>query len=125
MRRMGDYKPYTVDDVIAGLHESRHLPASGGPPIPKPNYVPYALSPREQGYAVGCAVKSMQKHMTDEGWQIFQGLESAGFVLHGYGLPYPQTHVPDILEYWQNEIDTLVLQDKREYEGRTAGPGFD
>lgn len=86
---------------------------------------------------IGLAVKSMAKHMTDEGWQLFQGLESAGYTLCGHGIEtkldfqafcetyyYDDlTNVAEILEHACPK--TVVVQDKREWTGMTAGPGFD
>lgn len=71
---------------------------------------------------VGLAVESMRRHTTDEGWQLFAGLESAGYRLCGYGLD-GLTDVQEILLRYNP--DTVVVQDKREWEGKTAGSGFD
>lgn len=79
-----------------------------------PPYVPpadAATRPR-----VGLAVESMRRHMTDEGWQLFAGLQEAGYGLHGHGLGL--TDVRGILDA---HPAVLVLQDKREWVGRTAG----
>lgn len=71
---------------------------------------------------VGLAVKSMERHMTDEGWQLFQGLESAGYLTingrTGFG-PCIGSNVDDVLRYWNPS--TVVIQDKREWIGKTAG----
>jgi len=56
----------------------------------------------------------MKFHTTDEGWQIFDGLESAGYTLCGHGLPEGSTSVPDLLARYSPQ--TLVLQDKREWD---------
>jgi hypothetical protein len=69
--------------------------------------------------------------MTDEGWQLFDGLEmGAGYTLAGYELDTYGGHggshtlsnltdVPKILEHTNPSV--VVVQDKREYEGKTAG----
>ncbi len=85
---------------------------------------------------VGCAVESMKNHMTDEGYQLFKGLEYAGYTLCGHdiktkltvsqaGNPYrvgvtlpDLTDVPEVLRVLNP--CTVVVQDKREWEGRTA-----
>lgn len=86
---------------------------------------------------VGLAVESMRRHTTDEGWQLFAGLQHAGYRLAGFNIETPVkkawqwspgtlrnlTHVPSVLELLNPGV--VVLQDKREWEGRTAGCGFD
>lgn len=81
--------------------------------LPRPEYVYRANGPR-----ICLAVERMKRHMTDEGWQIAAGLEYGGFKLYGYSLPNSQTNVATIL----NELEphTVVIQDKREWEGLTA-----
>lgn len=64
---------------------------------------------------LGLAVESMRRHMTDEGWQIFAGLEHAGYALCGHDLPIPDTDVEKLLCY---EPSVIVLQDKREWDTR-------
>lgn len=112
----------TVADVIAG---------TGRPPapLPAPEYRPHALEPRAAGHAVGLCVPSMRKHMTDEGWQLFQGLRAGGYLLAGFGagtglVDLNCTRGPDIVRALPG-LDTVLVQDKREWVGRTAGPGFD
>lgn len=83
----------------------------------------------ESGNRIALAVRSMQGHMTDEGWQIMQALQHGGYTLFGFGIPVTgvwqtnATSVPYILD--ESTPSTVVVQDKREWEGRTAGPGFD
>ena len=62
---------------------------------------------------------SMRHHTTDEGWQLFAGLEHADWTLVGHALPNSLTNVPAILDAFKPS--TVLLQDKREWEGRTAG----
>ena len=110
----------TLADVTA------RLPSPDTPELSAPVYQPAGFGPK-----VGLAVKSMARHSTDEGWQLFQGLEVGGYVLQGFGIDsgHPEhgdrTDVGHILNYWQPS--TVIIQDKREWEGRTAGGlrGFD
>lgn len=107
----------SIRDVIRSLNAPVPLPK-----LPAPNYT------NRSGYGrkLGLAVESMSRHMTDEGWQIFQGLNHAGYLLCGFGLSYGATDVPEVLDYWtdQGQVpgppSTVVLQDKREWEGLTA-----
>lgn len=101
----------TVDDVIRQLGPS----PAGFAPIPAPVY------DRERGNSsgIGLAVESMRRHTTDEGFQLFIGLESAGYYLHGYGFPDKQTDVASIVAGCSP--GAVVLQDKREWLGLTAG----
>lgn len=62
---------------------------------------------------IGLAVESMKQHTTDEGWQIFQGLEHNGWHLSGYKLD-GITNVPAILH--QYEPGVVLVQDKREWD---------
>ncbi len=106
------------------------LPSPSLPQLPAPPYTGTTGDPK-----VGLAVKSMQHHTSDEGWVLFAGLEAAGYDLAGANM---LTRYAELgrLQGFQNLTDvrailemrnpgTVVLQDKREYEGRTAGPGFD
>jgi hypothetical protein len=51
--------------------------------------------------------------MTDEGWQIFAGLESTGYHLYGFELPNPERNVLRILGH---NPGVVVVQDKREWD---------
>lgn len=84
--------------------------------LPAPPYLPPREDPR---VCVGLAVGNMRDHMTDEGWQIFEGLQYNGYYLAGYRTPNPETYVPDIME--KLNPGTVLVQDKREWEGLTAG----
>lgn len=86
---------------------------------------------------IGLAVESMRRHTTDEGWQLFQALEEGMYGILGYNIPAPSlvppgeaiaagiTDVVEILDYYNPSV--VVIQDKREWIGRTAGGprGFD
>lgn len=60
------------------------------------------------------AVESMKRHMTDEGWQIAAGLQSAGYVLTGFNFPTPHRSTGIIIDRLNPGI--LVVQDKREWD---------
>lgn len=76
-----------------------------------PKYTPTFQS---QPVDVGLAVKDMQNHMTDEGWQIFEGLQHSGYLLAGKDLTFDSTNVEDILRI--SNLRTVVIQDKREWD---------
>lgn len=91
-----------VDDVIRQLNR------------PEVSVLPSPIYYGRSSVGVGMAVESMKRHMTDEGWQIFAGLEHAGYTLTGHNLPVSATNVRHIL----NELDpgVVVMQDKREWD---------
>jgi hypothetical protein len=64
----------------------------------------------------------MRRHMTDEGWQIFDGLEKTGWFLSGHGID-GRNNVQDMINHYKP--NTVLIQDKREWQGLTAGRGFD
>lgn len=97
----------TVADTIAAL------PSSSSGELPVPAYT----GPAIPGYRTGLAVESMRRHMTDEGWQLFQGLEHAGYTLRGHGI---NDNVTDVSRMGLLTSGTVVVQDKREWEGLTA-----
>lgn len=101
---------WTIQDVI----DSNPLPqVARSWKLPAPRY-----SPPDDGTCnrVGLAVLSMKDHTTDEGWQIFQSLEHAGYQLWGHCLPKNSTRIPIILDI-SNPL-TMVIQDKREWDTR-------
>lgn len=106
-------RPRTSAEVIASLSRPEMRP------LPAPKYLYQGSDSR-----VALAVESMRHHMTDEGWQIMQSLESAGYWLFGRDIPVigalqrNSTSVPFILEESQPAV--VVVQDKREWEGLTA-----
>lgn len=75
---------------------------------------------RQDGHRIGLAVEDMKRHMTNEGWELFAGLEFAGYRLAGYRLPFEETDVSKIV---QSDPSVLVIQDKREWTNKTAGGG--
>lgn len=101
----------TVQDVCNGLFRS-----SAPKGLPRPPYIDNSnleLSPLPST-KVCLAVESMRRHMTDEGWQIMEGLSHNGYRLVGHGLDFGQVDVPTILQSLHPTI--LVLQDKREWD---------
>jgi len=104
----------TVNDII------RSLPRGHGEELQAPSYTPAGFGPE-----IGLCVPSMMCHTSDEGWQIFKALESAGYHLVGRGLPLCgyETDVGGLV--YRTSPSVVVLQDKREWEGKTAGSGFD
>lgn len=91
----------------------------GGQRLAAPRYTP------REGPRLALAVASMQTHTTDEGWQLMDGLRAGGYKLCGRGerVDIGCVQVGSILSDYKP--GTLLLQDKREWLGRTAGKGFD
>src|ERR1700723_2806402 len=87
--------------------------------LPIPQYVGNSST------GIGLAVESMRRHTTDEGMQIFEGLNYSGYNLAGHNFPIGSTDVLAIISQFKPGI--VVMQDKREWEGRAAGGlrGFD
>lgn len=124
----------TIQDVIDRLPVGGScLDLSLPVPLYDNNGLAQCVNPR-----VGLAVESMRRHTSDEGWQLFDGLQQGdGWALAGWNLPtvlpgtdegrdtHPMnlTDVNDVLDVAQP--GTLLIQDKREWIGKTAGPGFD
>lgn len=112
--------PRTIDDVL------KTVPGGTGQLLPAPPYYRHGPDPK-----IGFAVPSMQTHTTDEGWQLFAGLQAGGYTLAGRGLDHNTTNVAHLFpQVFPQESPaglggTVVLQDKREWEGKTAGRGFD
>jgi hypothetical protein len=114
----------TIADVV------RALPSPAGfEPLPAPEYVEelslrrWIVPPKPVN--VGLAVESMKRHMTSEGWDLFAGLQEAGWWLAGKDLPLfkeslptGETHVAKILV--DTVPTTILIQDKREWECLTA-----
>ncbi len=110
-------KSRTIDDVIANVPSP-----AGVATLPAPAYR-YRDGGDGRGMAVGLAVESMKRHTTSEGFEVFAGLEHVGYRLCGHNLPLPYTDVREVLAKLDPTV--VVVQDKREWMGRTAGPGFD
>lgn len=65
------------------------------------------------------AVSAMRNHTADAGWQLQIGLESAGYKLCGPGFDCDYQNTIEIVRRLQPSI--LIVQDKREWMGLTAG----
>lgn len=90
-------------------------PADSYPVLKAPPYYPMLKG----GQASDClclAVKSMQRHTTDEGYQLQEALGENGYQLWGHGYERDYTNVERILVSYPNGPQTLVLQDKREWD---------
>lgn len=99
---MADHAPpRTIIDTIARL------------PRPMSQLLPVPLYSGHGGPCSALAVEAMKRHMTDEGWQIMQGLEENGYTLYGPDLPNGESDVEKILK---SDHGTLIVQDKREWE---------
>lgn len=104
----------TIDDVIDTLP---HIDPSSCPEIPRPEYIsPSQVIP---GKGIALAVESMARHTTDEGWQIMQGLQHAGWQIEGHGIGDSLTDMIDIL-YKNLDIASVLVQDKREWDVRNG-----
>lgn len=99
----------TVADVI------ERLPRPNSCRLPTPNYTGTG-----EARKVFLAVEAMRRHTADAGWQLQTGLEQAGYQLWGYNFDgvYNNVDVIDILDLTEPNI--VVLQDKREWESKTA-----
>lgn len=106
----------TVTDVI------NRNPAYPIDQLPAPAYRPAGFGPK-----IGMAVESMSRHMTDEGWQLFLGLEAGGYSLVGHNIASTLDdgtvldNVTDAGKVVALNPSVVVMQDKREWEGLTAG----
>lgn len=84
------------------------LPHPGTPELPAPEYT------GRSGRGIALAVESMKRHMTDEGWQIMQAVESQGYTLCGDRCPLDSVDVPTIIANTQPGV--VIVQDKREWD---------
>jgi hypothetical protein len=108
--------PYTIDEVLSKLPR---LPIQ---PLPRPEYDKNSKGTTK----VGCAVSAMKQHSTNEGWELYEGLEESGYTLTGYNMTTLGDKQPRVNLVDCNEIVeklnpyTIVLQDAREWMGLTA-----
>ena len=100
----------TVQNVIDSL-KSPNVPE-----LKSPDFSPIPSSYGK--LKLGLSVASMKDHMSNEGWQLFQGLEMAGYVIAGQGMlrldDLPSVNLSPLLKI--NQPGTVVLQDKREWD---------
>lgn len=121
--------PLSIDNIIKSIQ------LTSIPQLPVPPYTPTLHSLNHYANKVGLAVSSMKYHTTDEGYQIFQGIEHAGYLLfgHGYNTEFTTGHgtrttyalrgvdwvdVHNIIKYTNPTV--VVLQDKREWDIRSG-----
>lgn len=71
---------------------------------------------RSEGSFIGFALESMKRHTTNEGWQIFQGLQENGAILAGHNLQMNCTDIERICKTYNPH--TILLQDKREWDNQ-------
>lgn len=100
----------TIQDVINNLAKIKFKQLN------KPEYRPSKFNLENNQTKLGLAVEDMHRHMTDEGWQIFDGLQkSSNYILCGHNLTINETDVKNILHI-HNNPKILILQDKREWD---------
>jgi len=63
------------------------------------------------------ALKNFERHMTNEGWQMQEGLRGAGYELHGKGYD----DLRDVGRLHALLGSTVVVQDQREWDPNRAG----
>lgn len=93
----------SIDETI------RLLPAPSLPRLATPPYSGSAAS------GVALAVEAMKRLVTDEGWQLMEGLEWAGYTLCGRRCTVDEVFVPAILDRCHPGV--LVVQDKCRWQG--------
>lgn len=104
----------TIGDILKTINTPQVAQLS------KPIYSP---PENEGGIRIALAVKSMANHTSNEGWELMLSLQHSGYELCGYGIDENLTDVNEIIERYNPAV--VVVQDKREYIGKTAGKGFD
>jgi hypothetical protein len=105
MEANGISPSFSIDETIATL------PYSKLSPLPTPRYTGPQIDSRRR---IAMAVESMRLHMTDEGWQIMEGLGHNGYLLCGHNLPVSTCNTNIIIGHLNPSI--VVLQDKREWD---------
>lgn len=100
--------PQTVQDVLNSIEKPE------GTPLPKPEYRKKITSLTPYQREVFLAWHNFSQHMTNEGWQLQEGLREAGYELWGKGYEKGDTRVPVVLR--ETNPDTLIIQDKREWD---------
>lgn len=102
----------TVADVIAATRRP-------GEPLPAPAYAPELVG---EPVKIAFMVESMRRHTTNEGYELALAFQAGGYYLSGFGYD-GVNDVAGTLNYMSPDI--AVIQDKREWVGRTGGAGFD
>lgn len=124
--------PLTVADVIKRLRFGGYRILNKE--LPAPSYTPSISAEylSEDHPRLGLAVESMKDHATNEGWELFKGLEEGGgYLLAGEGLTtlfrgtnfspsFVGQNLTDLTWLVRCDPSTIVIQDKREWKGLTA-----
>lgn len=91
------------------------LVSPDAPDLAAPPYAGETGRPR-----IFLAAENMRSHTADAGWQLTLALQEGGCTLCGHNLPpYDNTNVQYLLD--RLSPGTVILQDKREWDGKTAG----
>lgn len=93
----------TVQQVIANLGLNSTLPE-----LSAPDYI------GSSSYGIGLAVESMKDHMSNEGWQLFEGLEYNGYTLFGHNIHDSITNIRHAV--LKSNPGIVLMQDKREWD---------
>lgn len=98
-----------VDDVIANLSAMRF------DRLPTPHYI------HASGSAVALALKSFDRHMTDEGHQLQCGWEDSGVKLYGRNYPFGRDSVDAESIVTSSQAAVCIVQDRREWDRKRPG----
>lgn len=104
----------SVADIVQRLSQF----GDGHPPLSAPSYDHSNHSTNK----VFAGIESFRRHMTDEAWQMQQGMVLAGYELVGRRLLYDEVKVPVLLGKTNPVV--FIMQDKREWD-RTNGCCYD
>ena len=97
-------RTWTIEQFMGRWRE----PTSGDPPPSPPSYRPVA------GGRDAMLTANLRLHMTDEGWQLQEGMKDAGYRLFG-GSTESERDVNGILRESVG-LRTLLVQDRREWD---------
>jgi hypothetical protein len=89
-------------------------PSPAVPRLAAPEYIP----PERDWVGVGLAVEDMARDVTSEGWDLFLGLQNAGYQLFGHRIGKDETNVREIIRV--SNPTTVVVQDEREWDTKVA-----
>lgn len=86
------------------------------PPLPAPAYRPDVSRQNKSMMAL----RSFEQHMTDEGWQLQEGLRLSGYRLFGKGYETGELDTKRILAA-SGSLAVMIVQDKREWDPALPG----